>query len=131
MTRREWIAASAAVAVGASAAEAPRKSLFEMRTFRLRNGSENQRQRTTAYLKNYVSMAKAAGAGPIGVFSASIGEDTPYLLAITTFKGYTDMETCQAKLRGNPEYVKAVGEWSAGGRPFERQEVKLLAAFPG
>jgi NIPSNAP len=131
MTRREWIAAAAAGAGAASAAEVAQKSLFEMRTFRLRNGADNQRQRTVTYLKNYVSLAKAAGTGPIGVFSASIGEDTPYLLAITSFKGWGDMETCQAKLRGNAEYAKAVSEWNAGGRPFERQEVKLLAAFGG
>ena len=46
----------------APAAQAPQRSLYEMRIIRLRNGPENQRQRTVAYLKTYVSMAKAAGA---------------------------------------------------------------------
>jgi hypothetical protein len=131
MNRREWIAALAVGAAGASAAESARKSLFEMRTFKLRNGSENQRQRTVAYLKNYVSLAELAGAGPIGVFSSSIAEDTPFLLAITSFKGYAGMDACQAKLRANPAHAKALDEWYAGGRPFERQEVRLLAAFGG
>jgi hypothetical protein len=132
MTRRDVIAASAAVAAGAPAAETPQRSLYEMQTFRLRNGPENQRQRTTAFLKSYVALAKAAGSGPVGVFSSSIAEDTPYLLAITSFTGgYAGMEACQAKLRANPDYGKARAEWYAGGRPFERQEVKLLAAFGG
>ena len=131
MTRRDLIAASAAVAAGASAAESAQKSLFEMRTFRLRNGAENQRQRTVAYLKNYVPLAKLAGSGPIAVFSSSIAEDTPFLLAITSFKGYAGMDACQTKLRANPNYAKALDEWHAGGRPYERQEVRLLAAFGG
>jgi hypothetical protein len=131
LTRRDLIAASTAVAAGASAADSAQKSLFEMRTFRIRNGPDNQRQRTVAYLKNYVSLVKAAGSGPIAVLASSIGEDTPYLLAITSFNGYADMDACQTKLRANPDYIKALNEWHAGGRPYERQEVKLLAAFPG
>lgn len=131
MTRRTMLAASAAIAGGASAAEPARKSLYEMRTFRLRNGPENQRQKTTAYLRSYVTLAKQAGAGPIGVFSSSIGEDTPYLLAITSFPGYAGMDACLAKLRANPDYVKALNEWNSGPRPYERQEVKLLSAFGG
>lgn len=103
-----------------------------MQIFRLRNGPENQRQRTTAFLKSYVPLAKLAGSGPVAVFSSSIGDDAPYLLAITSFKGgQAGMEACQTKLRASPDYVKAGNEWYAGGRPFERQEVRLLAAFPG
>jgi len=131
MTRRNLIAAAAAGAAAASGAEPPRKSLYEMRTFKLRNGSENQRQRTVAYLKSYVSLARLAGAGPIGVFSCAIGEDTPFLLAVTSFQGYAGMDASQTKLRASPDHARALQEWYAGGRPFERQEVKLLAAFGG
>jgi len=123
--------AVAASAAGAAAAEPVQKSLYELRTFKLRNGADNQRQRTVAYLKNYVALAKLAGAGPIGVFSASIGEDTPFLLAVTSFPGYAGMEACQTKLRAASDYAKALEAWYSGGRPFERQEVKLLAAFGG
>ncbi len=133
MTRRTLIAASAAAVAGASAAEQTQspRSLYEIRIFRLRNGAENQRQKTVAFLKAYAPLAKAAGAGPVAAFASSIGEDTPYLLAITAFKGYSEMEACQAKLRANPEYNKARAEWYSGGRPYEREEVGLLAAFPG
>ncbi len=131
MTRRNLFAASAAAALGAPAAEPAQRSLFEMRTFKLRNGPENQRQRAVAFLKTYVSLAKLAGAGPVGVFSSSIGDDAPYLLAITSFKGYADMEACQTKLKANPDYVKALSEYDAGGMPYERQEVVLLRAFGG
>ena len=132
MTRRSLIAASAALAAGASAAEQPssRRSLYEIRIFRLRNGAENQRQRTVAFLRAYVPLVKAAGAGPVGVFSSSVGEDTPYLMAITAYPGYAGMDDCRTRLRANPGYAKASAEWCSGGRPFEREEVRLLAAFP-
>lgn len=123
--------ATAAFAAAAPGAEAPQKSLYEMRFFRLRNGQENQRQKTVAYLRSYWALVKAAGAGPVGVFSSSIGEDTPYLLVITSFKGYAEMEACLAKLRGNPEYLKARDEWQTGSRAYERQDVRLLSAFGG
>jgi hypothetical protein len=131
MTRRNLLAASAALTAGAFAAEPPRRSLYEMRIFRLRNGPENQRQRTMAYLKNYVSLVKLAGAGPVAAFSSSVAEDTPYLLVMTSFKGYADMEACQARLRANPDHRKALSDWETGGPPYERQEVRLLLAFPG
>lgn len=131
MTRRSLIATAAAAAVEMRAAEPPQRSLYEMRIFRLRNGPDNQRQRTTAFLKTYVPLAKLAGAGPIGVFSSSVGEDTPYLLAITSFKGFADMDASLTKLHANPEFGKARDEWYAKGRPYEREEVRLLRAFGG
>src|ERR1019366_6093553 len=129
MTRRDLIAASAAMAVGAaraSAAELAQRSLFEVRIFRLRNGPENQRQNTVASLSNYVPLVNLAGAGPVAVLSSSIAEDAPSLLAITSFKGYADMDACQTKLHATPDYVKARGEWYAGGSPCERGDLRLL-----
>ncbi len=123
-------AAGLASAFAAEPAQPPR-SLYEMRLFRLRNGPENQRQRTVAFLKSYAALVKLAGAGPVAFFSSSIAEDSPYLLAITAFKGYGDMDACQTKLRANPDYIKARAEWYSAGRPYEREEVGLLAAFPG
>ncbi|MBZ5584716.1 MAG: NIPSNAP family protein [Acidobacteriia bacterium] len=133
MTRRTLIAASTAAAVGAPAAEQPQsqRSLYEVRIFRLRNGAENQRQRTVAFLRAYAPLVKLAGAGPVAAFSSLIAEDTPYLLAMTAFKGYADMEACQTKLHANPDYLKARAAWYSAGRPYEREEVRLLAAFPG
>ena len=131
ITRRHVIAASAAAAMRAPAAQPAQRSLYEMRTFRLRNGPENQRQRAVAFLKTHVSLIKLAGSGPIGVFSSSVAQDTPFLLVLTSFKGYADIEACQAKLQANPDYGKARAEWYKGGQPYERQEVRLLRAFGG
>jgi hypothetical protein len=133
MTRRTLIAAAAVGVAGASAAEQPqsRRSLYEIRIFRLRNGPENQRQKTTAFLRAYAPLAKSAGAGHVAVFSGSIGEDAPDLLAMTSYPGYAEMDACQTKLRANPDYLKARAEWYAGGRPYEREDVRLLLAFPG
>jgi hypothetical protein len=105
--------------------------LYEIRIFRLRNGSENQRQKTTAFLRAYAPLAKSVGAGHVAAFSSSIGEDTPYLLAITSYPGYAEMDACQTRLRANADYLKARAEWYSGGRPYEREDVRLLLAFPG
>ncbi|HEY2018749.1 MAG TPA: NIPSNAP family protein [Bryobacteraceae bacterium] len=133
MTRRTLIAASAAAVAGVSAAEQTpsKRSLYEIRTFRLRNGPENQRQRTVAFLRAYTPLVKAAGAGCVGLFSSSIGEDGPYLLAITSYQGYAEMDACQTRLRANADYLKARAEWYSGERPCEREDVRLLLAFPG
>ncbi len=131
ITRRHLMVASAATALPLSAEESPRPSLFEMRIIRLRNGPENQRQRAVAFLEKYTSLVKAAGSGPVGAFASSIAEAGPFLLVITSFKSYADMEACRAKLLANPEYAKARGEWYAGGVPYEREDVRLLRAFGG
>ena len=74
---------------------------------------------------------KQAGAGPVAGFSSSIGEDTPYLIVMTSFKGYADMEACQAKLIANAEYTRARAAWYGSTPPYERVELRLLRAFPG
>ena len=131
ISRRHLMFASAGVALPLTAAEPPQRSLFELRFIRLRNGPENQRQRAVAFLEKYASLAKAAGSGQVGAFSSSIAEDGPYLLVISSFKSYADLEACQTKLLANPEYVKARAEWYAGGVAYEREDVRLLRAFPG
>jgi hypothetical protein len=133
MTRRTLLAASAGLAAGASAAEQAQanRSLYEMRIYRLRNGAENQRQRTVAFLKACVPLVRAAGAGPVGAFSCSIGEDTPYLMVLTAYPGYAAMDACLNKLHANPDYQTARAEWYAGGKPYERGQASLLLAFPG
>jgi len=131
MTRRNLIAATAAAAAGMRAAEPAQRSLFEVRTIRLRNGTENQRQRAVAFLQTYSSSIKQAGAGPVAAFSCSLGEDTPYLFLMTSFKGYADMEACQAKLLANSEYTQARTNWYGNTPPYERVEIRLLRGFPG
>ncbi len=131
ISRRDLMVASAAAALPVAAAEPPQRSIFEMRFVRLRNGPENQRARAVAFLEKYASLVKAAGSGPVGAFSSSIAQDGPFLLVLTTFKSYADMEACQTKLLANPEYGKARGEWYAGGVAYEREDVRLLRAFNG
>lgn len=131
ITRRNLMAASAAAALPLSAAEAAPRSVYEMRFIRQRNGPENQRQRAVTFLSTYASLVKAAGSGPVGAFSSSIAQDAPFLLVVTSFKSYDDMESCLTELHTNEDYRKARAEWYAGGVPYEREEVRLLRAFPG
>jgi hypothetical protein len=131
MTRRNLITTSAAAAMGAQGAAPAQRSLFEVHQFKLRNSLENERQRALEFQQAYVTLAKRAGAGPIGVFESSIAEDSPFLLVVTSYKGYADMEACHARLDPDPEFRKARDRWYAGGRPYERQQASLLRAFEG
>ncbi|MEK7408904.1 MAG: NIPSNAP family protein [Acidobacteriota bacterium] len=128
MTRRNLIATPAAALAASSAAPA-KKSLFQLRLLKLRNGPENQRQRAAEFLKAVVPAAKRAGVGPIGVFSSSIAEGGPFLLVLTSHPGFAELEANHAKLEADAEYRKAVDAWYAGGLPYVRQEVSLLRAF--
>jgi hypothetical protein len=118
---------SAAALVGAAAGN--KKALFELMQIKLRNGPDNQRQRAVEFFKTFVPLAKRAGMGPIGVFSSSIGEGSPYLLVLYTFPGFAEIEAIEAKLAGDAEIAKAGAAWYAGGRPYERVENSLLRAF--
>ena len=67
MTRRAFVpAAMSAAAVSASAAdESPKPSYVELRRYQLRNSAENQRQRTTEFLR--LQSAALQRAGDYGV----------------------------------------------------------------
>lgn len=119
---------AAAVAAGRAAAPA-KKCLLELRLIRLRNGPDNQRQRATDFLKAYLPAAHRAGISPVGVFSSSIAEGSPFLLVLKSYPGWAEVEACLAKVDADPEYRKAVDAWYAGGLPYVRQEVSLLRAF--
>ena len=123
------MAASAAATLGASAAAPAKKCLIELRYIRMRNSADNQRQRATEFLKAYIPLAKRAGVGPIGVFTAAVAEGSPFHLVLKAYPGFAEMETALAKLEADPDYHQAVATWYAGGLPYVRQEVSLLRAF--
>jgi hypothetical protein len=130
MTRRTLLSSSAAASLaGDAAAATEKKALFELMRFNLRNGPENQRERAVEFLKAFVPAAKRAGAGPIGVFSSAVGEDSPYLLLVTSFPGFAEIPGIEAKLGADADLRKAQDTWYAGGRPYERVENSLLRAF--
>ena len=85
MNRRDFVTAAATAGMAAvPASAAAGSSIFEMRWFRLRNGS--QVQRTTDFLsKHFVPAARRAGIGPMGFFSSLIAEQGPFVLALASY----------------------------------------------
>lgn len=136
MTRRKFAGATAAgTAALAQSAVGQSKSpaVFELRYFRLRNSQDQQRQRTTDFLKNAVMpAAQRAGVGPLGFFTTAIGPEMPSILMVSSHPSLAALEASSAKLMGDREYVKALEAFAnAPGLGYLRMEISLLRAFEG
>ena len=133
MNRRKFInsAASAGLASSAAAAASGRPEIYELRYFRLRNGS--QVQRTTDFLgKHFLPAAQRAGAGSIGFFNALIGEQSPFVLSLTSFASLAALESAMEKIAGDKVFQKAALEYSSMTElSYMRMENSLLRAFEG
>ena len=138
MQRRSFLAnsalaGSASLSAASAQAGAGAPAILEFRYFRCRNTLDNQRARLTEFLSKTVAPAVTRiGAGPLGLFNASIGQDTPFVLAIMSHASLAQFEQTHAKLLADAEYVKArEAFYSGAGLPFQRMEIQLLRAFKG
>lgn len=134
MTRRNFLP-TAAAALGAGAAGAagnPKRAVLELRRIQLRNTAENQRERTTNFLRDAALPAfQRAGAGPLGYFASSIGMETPYLLTVAQYPSLAAMEEVREKIGADAVYQKALQAYAAQpGLSYERIELSLLRCFP-
>jgi len=105
--------------------------ILEFRYFRCRNTTDNQRVRLTDWLSRTVAPAVArVGAGPLGLFNASIGMDAPFILAILSHPSMAQFEQTHAKLMADEAFRSASEAFFSGpGLPFQRMETQLLRAF--
>ncbi len=133
MTRRNLVkAASVAAVVGGAAVAAPaKKSLIQIRQYKLRNGAVNQRQILSEHIaKGRIPALKRAGAGPVGVFTGLIAPDGPFLMEVTNFADFATMESVSAKLVVDAEYLKSRDAMlAASPTPYVRMESSLLRGF--
>src|SRR5438105_755880 len=97
----------------------------------MRNGNENQLQRTSDFLsKASVPALQRAGIGPLGFFASVIAEESPFILALATFPSLAAMETAREKEAQDQEYQKARGAYNAmAGLGYERLDSSLLRCF--
>ena len=126
------LAATFAVGAASSSAQtAPKSAYYELRYFRMRTEHSEQSRRTTEFLtKSYMPAAKRAGAGPIGLFGASIAPNAPFILRIASYPSLAAMEAAREKLAGDADYQKALADYNANPDPgFMRMESWLLRAF--
>jgi hypothetical protein len=134
MDRRQFLVAAAGgylgMAVPAGAAESKR-SIIEMRRFKLRNNQEAMTQRTNDYIaKTYVPALNRAGVSPVGVFGSLIGPDSPFVLTVAQFPTVAAWEESAAKLASDAEFTKSNEAYLNGALQYVRMEVTLLRGFP-
>lgn len=131
MKRRNFVAGAAAAPVLSMQAQDKPLSIYEFRYYRLRNTLDNQRTRLTDFLvKSALPAMRKAGAGPVGLFTSSIGPDTPLMLLIASYPGLAGFEQVRTKMMSDPEFTKAATEfYNAPGLPYQRVESQLIQAF--
>src|ERR1700716_2196204 len=128
MNRRNLITAAAALGVQVAAA-ATKNAIFEPRDLRMRNGA--QIQRTSGFFsKHYIPAAQRIGIGPLGFFNALVAEQSPFLLAVSSFSSIAAMETALEKMAADKEFQKGFSEYNSMSEPsYVRMESSLLRAF--
>ena len=132
MNRRNFVSAAASAGVAAvPAAAAPAGAVFEMRTFRLRNGS--QVQRTTEFLgKHFAPAAKRLGIGPLGFFQSLIGEGSPFVLMLASYPSFQAAGEAADRMMSDKEFQKGFEDYNSMSElSYIRMENSLLRAFAG
>src|SRR4051812_37150206 len=124
MTRRAFVPATLGVAATTmSAADSPKPGYLEIRRYQLRNSTDNQRQRTTDFLRQQAAAFARAGAGPVGAFASSIAPNTPFLLTVVAYPTASAIEDVAGKLASDAAYQQAVTAYNGQpGLNYERME---------
>ena len=128
MNRRNLITAAAAMSVPAPGAPS-KNAIFELRYFRMRNGA--QIQRTTDFLsKSYLPAAQRIGIGPLGFFNALVAEQSPFLLALSSYPSISAMETAMEKMASDKTFQQGFNDYNSMSElSYIRMENSLLRAF--
>lgn len=118
---------------GMAATAPPKNAIIELRYIYMRNGPENQMQRTSDFLKNTAIPAlQRAGIGPLGFFASVIAPESPFILALASFPSLAAMETAREAESKDKEYLKGRDAYnSMPGLGYVRLESRLLRAFDG
>lgn len=130
MTRRHSLYAAASLAATPAAAAA-KGAIFELKYVRMRNG--NQIQRTNEFFsKHYLPATQRSGIGPCGFFHSVIGEQSPFLLAVSSYPSLAAMETAWDKIAADKDYQRGFDEYNSMGElSYIRMESALLRGFAG
>jgi hypothetical protein len=132
MTRRHVLAAAAGAAGALSAQTQAGRGFFELRRYLMRNSRTNMTRRTGDFLaKVWVPAAKRAGIGPLGIFSASIAPDSPFLLVLAGYPSLGAMQASLERLEADTEYQKGLEEFCSNPElAYVRIESSLFRCFP-
>jgi hypothetical protein len=131
MDRRKAITSLAMSPLMAAAADAPQPQYYELRRIQLRNGTQPKRA-NEFFSKNFMSAARKAATGPVGVFNSVIGDRSPFLLVLITHATFADAEHFSDKLMADTDFTHGLEEFNKSMDPgFVRSENTLLRAFSG
>jgi hypothetical protein len=138
--RRRFLASSFATSAlalagksGAQATSAKPREYYELRKYLMQSGPQ------TKLTENYLSGAlipglNRFGMSPIGVFSLTIGPETPTLYVLIPSTSLETLVTADLRLAQDQQFLQAAEPfWSAPAKepPFIRIESTLLVAFEG
>lgn len=129
MQRRTFLSlAGAAMPLAAASAK---KAVFVLTSIRMRQGPEQQAERTSRFLATAAIPAmKRAGAGPVGLFGNLIAEQSPTIHLLVSYPSLADLEAGMDKLAQDAEYQKeAEAYYKAPGLAYQRLHSSLLRAF--
>jgi hypothetical protein len=132
-----WLSADAVVDAlqasrGGRGSERP-SEYYELRRYRLRRGPGQALM--DAYLKTAALPAwQRAGAGPVGVFTVTIGPETPTIYVLLVHKSLDAFASIAERLAGDAEYEKAAASYlsaEATAPAFVRIDASLMRPFDG
>jgi hypothetical protein len=107
--------------------------IYELRRIHLRNGPMVARYND--YAKNaLVPALNRAGVKPVGVFTVSVGPDSPTVYMLIPHASAESVLTLTGRLNADAEYEKAGAAFRAlpaSDPPYVRRESALMAAFAG
>ncbi len=130
-----WLSAGAGAGAfqGSAGGRQPDRAseYYELRRYRLRRGPGQALVDT--YLRTAALPAwQRAGAGPIGVFSVMIGQDSPSFYVLLVHKTLEAFSSLPERLAADAEYEKAAAPYlnaEATAPAFARVDASLMRAF--
>jgi hypothetical protein len=133
MNRRSFLAATlagGAYSLSPMTAADTKTSILELRLFKMRNTQDSMMQRTSEFLgKSYIPALQRAGTGPVGAFASVIGQDSPFLLMLSSYPSMAALEATLDKIKADKDYAKDREAFHSGALPYIRQEASLLRCF--
>jgi hypothetical protein len=132
MTRRSFVAGTAAAGLFApAAAAAPNNMYIQLQYVMLRNGTQPERA-NAFFPKHFAAAAQRAGATVVGMFNAVIAPQSPFFLNVLAFPTFEAIEAARGKLIADAEFQKNAGQYFSGPEPaFVRIDTSILKTFDG
>lgn len=132
MQRRSFLVGGAALPLAAAPAPSA-KAVMVLTWIRMRNSPDEQLRRTSEFLtQSLLPALKRAGTGPVGLFTQTVGEQSPAILTLVSYASFADFERIGRALEQDKTYRKAAEEfYGRRGLAYQRLESSLLRAFDG